>query len=462
MTIKSAEDLSERTTFPELMKGKLFVGNLFDFGKDPLLFMKDAVAMGLDIVDFKVPGERVSIVTSAELCHKILVKHAKDFRKADRDVGVMAHVLGKGLVTNNDYASHKAQRKLVQPSFHFRKIESYAQTMIDYTYSYTQNWPQNQKRDVNDDMFRLTLYIVSKTLFNSDVDTMQAEADYIGKAMHSLQVIMNKGFQSMFVLPKWMPMPGHKKLAEAKHKLRQAILKMIKARTNPDGSFNSAEDLLSMLIEARYDDGSKMSEDQLLDELVTLLSAGHETTSNTLSWTLYLIAKNPSVQKRLQQEVNTVVGKGKLCFEDLSDLSYTEQVIKEAMRLFPPAWTLNTRQANCDIHVGGYFFPKDKHVFISPYANHINPRYFTDPERFDPERFTEHNESKLPRYAYMPFGGGNRVCIGNSFAMMENKILLAIMCQGFRFETSEKTRICPQPHVTLSNKDGMHLNVYPR
>jgi cytochrome P450 len=462
MLTKLKETNKSKLKTPKLMAGKPFVGNLFDFAKDPLLFMKQAVASGADIVDFKVPGERVSIITSAELSHQILVKHSSDFRKADRDVGVMAHVLGNGLVTNNDYASHKTQRKLVQPSFHFRKIESYAQTMIDYTYSYTEDWPKNHERDVNDDMFRLTLYIVSKTLFNSDVNTMRAEADYIGKAMHSLQVLMNKGFQSMFVLPKWMPMPGHKKLAAAKLKLREAILKMISARTNADGSFNSAEDLLSMLIDARYDDGSKMPEDQLLDELVTLLSAGHETTSNTLSWTLYLIAKNPNVQERLHEEVKSVIGKEKLRFENLSDLTYTEQVIKEAMRLFPPAWTLNTRQANTDIHVGGYFFPKDKHVFISPYANHHNPRYFSEPDQFDPDRFTEENESKLPRYAYMPFGGGNRVCIGNSFAMMENKILLAIMCQGFRFETSEKTKICPQPHVTLSNQDGMHLNVFPR
>lgn len=447
---------------PVVLEGPRFVGHIFEFGKDPLAFMRRALKSKKPVVDFRVPGENISLITSASLSHQILVKHYEDFRKAERDVGVMAHVLGGGLVTNNDYKSHKKQRKLAQPGFHFRRIQSYAKTMVDYTESYSQSWKSSEVRDVNDDMFKLTLFIVSKTLFNNDMNSMLAATDEIGKSMHELQVIMNKGFQSSFALPSWVPMLGQRKLQRSKTRLINAIQSMIDNRTNTDGTFNSGDDLLSMLLEAEYEDGTKMPHDLLMDELITLLSAGHETTSNSMSWLLYLLAKNPDAQERVFNEVTGVIKQGELSYEDLPRLTYTEQTIKEAMRIYPPAWTLNTRQANSDVVIDGILFKKDKMVFIAPYANHFNPEYFPNPEQFDPERFSPENEAELPRYAYMPFGGGNRVCIGNSFAMMENKIILAKLIETFRFELCEKTKIEPQPQVTLSNKGGMWLKVSRR
>lgn len=447
---------------PCILEGPRFVGHIFEFGKDPLAFMRRALTRHKPVVDFRVPGEKISLVTSAAMSHQILVKHYEDFRKAERDVGVMAHVLGKGLVTNNDYKSHKKQRKLAQPGFHFRRIQSYARTMVDYTERYSQNWKQSEVRDVNDDMFKLTLFIVSKTLFNNDMTSMLAATDEIGKSMHELQVIMNKGFQSSFALPNWVPMLGQRKLQRSKTRLITAIQAMIDNRTNTDGTFNSGDDLLSMLLEAEYEDGTKMPSELLMDELITLLSAGHETTSNSMSWLLYLLAENPDAQEHVFNEVTGVIENGELNYEDLPRLTYTEQVIKEAMRMYPPAWVLNTRQANRDVVIDGLLFKKDKLVFISPYANHYNSEYFPSPEQFDPERFSAENEAELPRYAYMPFGGGNRVCIGNSFAMMENKIILAKLIETFRFELCEKTKIEPQPQVTLSNKGGMWLRVNRR
>lgn len=447
---------------PVVIDGSFLFGNLFEFGKDPLAFIRRALKLKQPIVDFRMPSERISLVTSSDMAHQVLVKHASQFKKSDKDVGVMAHVLGNGLVTNNDFASHKKQRKLAQPGFHFRRIQSYADTMIRYTKQYSKDWPASSERDINDDMFKLTLFIVSKTLFNNDVETMSEVSSEVGRSMHELQEIMNKGFQSMYVLPSWIPMPGSKRLRKAKKRLHMIIQGMIDARTLEDGTFETGDDLLSMLLEAQYDDGTSMSRDQLMDELVTLLSAGHETTSNTMTWVLYLMACHPELQERAYQEVKSVISDSELSLENLDQLAYVEQVIKEGMRMYPPAWVLNTRQAVEDVEVGGYFFEKGKRVFVSPYANHYNPEYFLEPDNFNPERFNEDNEASLPRYAYMPFGGGNRVCIGNSFAMMENKIILAKLLENFRFELSPKTKIEPQPHVTLNNKDGLWLKITRR
>jgi len=462
MSTDTLNESQQSSCTPTLMPGTPLVGHLFEFAKDALGFMRRAVAYDEQVVDFYVPGERISMVTSAEMTHQILVKHYQDFRKAERDVGVMAHVLGKGLVTVNDYSAHKKQRKMAQPGFHFRRIKGYAETMIDYTDRYTSDWDASSVRDINDDMFKLTLYIVSKTLFDSDMGTMREHTDRIGNAMHDVQIQMNKGFQSMFVMPNWLPVPGKKKLLTAKRNITSSIQEMIESRRNEDGSFQSGDDLLSMLLETEYEDGSRIPEDLLMDELITLLSAGHETTSNAMTWVFYLLAKHPEIQAKVFDEVTQVLGDQSLSFEQVSELPYTEQVVKESMRLLPPVWTMNTRRANKDITINGYHFKKDKHVFISPYTNHLNPNYFPDPERFDPERFQPENEAKLPRYAYMPFGGGNRVCIGNSFAMMESKIILAQMIQKFRFSTCDKTKFDPQPHVTLTNKDGMWLKIERR
>jgi cytochrome P450 len=447
---------------PVMINGSFLFGNLLEFGKDPLAFIRRAVALKQPIVNFRMPVEQIALVTDADMAHQILVKHADKFKKADKDVGVMAHVLGNGLVTNNDFNFHKKQRKLTQPGFHFRRIQGYADTMIRYTEQYSEQWPVDSERDINDDMFKLTLFIVSKTLFDNDVETMSEVSSAIGHSMRELQELMNKGFQSMYLLPDWMPMPGSRRLKKAKQRLHQSIQTMIEARTAADGTFSSGDDLLSMLLEAEYEDGTRMSRDQLMDELVTLLSAGHETTSNTMTWVLYLLASHPEIQEQAYQEVRSVLSQKELSLESLDELPLIEQIIKEGMRMYPPAWVLNTRQAVEDVEVNGYFFEKGKHVFISPYANHHNPNYFPDPEKFRPERFNAENEALLPRYAYMPFGGGNRVCIGNSFAMMENRIILTKLLQSFRFELSEKTRIEPQPHVTLCNKDGMWLRVIRR
>lgn len=443
-------------------KGFPVLGCLPEFARDPLAFFTNLMTEYPDVVEFKLALHSMALVTDGDLTHQILVSQAKHFRKADRDVSIMGTILGKGLVTNNDTAHHKKQRKLVQPGFHFRRIESYAEIMADYSQRYVENW-QAGDRDIADDMFKLTMYIVCKTLFNTDMSVMQQDADEIGKTMQIVQNEINQRFHKVVVLPDWVPTPSNIKLKHARTTLNTTINDMIDARKRETAD-NSEQrlDMMSMLLDARYEDGSKMSNTLIMDELITLFVAGHETTSNALTWCFYLLATHPEIQQKIHAELDDCVGNDDVAFKHVPELRYTEMVIKESMRLLPPVWVLNTRQANEDIDIAGYHFPKDKVIFLSPYANHRNPNYFKDPEKFEPERFSPEREKSIPKHAYIPFGLGPRVCIGQSFAMMEAKIILATIMKQFSFELASNTKFNPQALITLSNENGMRVKLRPR
>jgi len=444
-------------------KGVFLLGCLPEFTKSPINFLSRLMNKhkDKDIVEFHLPFLDMSLVIDGHLTHQILVKHAKQFRKADHDLKVMGTVLGNGLVTNNDTAHHKIQRKLVQPGFHFRKIQSYSETMSDYTSLLIKDW-QTGERNISDDMFKLTMYIVCKTLFDTDMQTMEKEADSIGHIMARVQEGTNARFTSAFLLPDWVPTPNNRKLVNARISLDETIERIIDSRRLPNGEFKSGNDMLSMLLSAKYEDGHTMDARLVRDELITLFAAGHETTSNALTWTFYLLAQNPEIQQKLQEELDQVLGQNDANFSHLENLTYTEMVIKESMRLLPPVWTLSARQANEDIQIDDYFIPKDTLLFISPYANHRNPKFFPDPERFDPERFTTENEKKIPKHVYIPFGAGPRICIGMSFAMMEAKLILASIVHKFNISEIAGQKFEPLPQITLSNQDGMKVHLEKR
>jgi cytochrome P450 len=442
--------------------GVPFLGCLPEFAKSPLDFFKRLTHDYDGVVEFHIPFIDMALVVDADITHKILVTDAKHFRKADRDVKIMGTILGNGLVTNNDIVSHKVHRKLVQPGFHFRRMEAYTKTMSEYTEQYIRSWEDESTRNISNDMFKLTLYIVSKTLFNTDMGAMENEADKIGDTMHVIQTLINKRFLQILPMPDWVPSPGNLKLAKARKNLHQTIEHIINSRMTNEGKIEDNGDMMSMLLLAEYEDGTKMSSKQVMDELITLFVAGHETTSNALTWAFYLLAINPEAQTKLQNELDFVL-KGKTAeFSDLKALVYTEMVVKESMRLLPPVWTLNTRQANEDTVVGNFLFPKDKVIFISPYSNHHNSKYFPEPEQFDPERFSPENEKSIPKHVYIPFGTGSRVCIGQAFAMMEAKLILASIVQCFDITLAEGQVLNPQAQITLSNKDGMKVNIKRR
>ena len=442
--------------------GVPILGCLPEFAKSPLNFFKRLTNEYDDVVEFHLPFIDLALVVDADIAHKILVTEAKHFRKADRDVNIMGTILGNGLVTNNDTTSHKVHRKLVQPGFHFRRMEAYTKTMSAYTEQYISNWENGTTRSISDDMFKLTMYIVTKTLFDTDMVEMENEADKIGNTMHVVQDLINKRFHQVLPLPDWVPSPGNIKLAKARKNLHQTIEHIIEARMTSNGKIEDNGDMMSMLLLAEYEDGTKMSHKQVMDELITLFVAGHETTSNALTWAFYLLATHPEIQTKLQHELDTVLDAKTAEFSDLKALVYTEMVVKESMRLLPPVWTLNTRQANEDTVVGDYLFPRDKVIFISPYANHHNPKYFPEPEKFNPERFSAENEKSIPKHVYIPFGTGSRVCIGQAFAMMEAKLILASVVQCFEISLAEGQELNPQAQITLSNKDGMKVSIKRR
>ncbi len=403
-------------------------------------------------------GNTFYLISDPELVREALVTQAANFPKDDRDVKILDRVIGHGLVSSNG-EEHKRQRRLTQPAFHTRRIDAYAGVMVDYTEAMLDEWDDNATMDVNETMRELTMYIVARSLFGADRVAMRDTAERIGQAIHVIQAIADKEFQSPFLLPDWLPTPTNRRRQEATGVLYETIDRLIAERraTALDGQIQDTGDLLSMLLLSRDESGDRMSDQEVRDQLVTLFVAGHETTSNALTWAWYLLSQHPEVEERLHEEVDAVLGERPPALSDLPRLPYTMQVIKEAMRLYPPAWVINVRRAAADTTLGGYQLRRGELLWISPYVMHRRPAYFPDPERFDPDRWTPERERALPKFAYMPFGGGPRICIGNGFALMEAHLIVAAVARRYRLRLALEQTIALNAQITLSNYGGMHM-----
>jgi cytochrome P450 len=324
--------------------------------------------------------------------------------------------------------------------------------MVAYTQEMIDGWHEGETRRFDTDMMKLTMRIVAKTLFDADV---QGDAERVGATLAVILENTNERINAVMNLPEWMPTPRRLATRSAVSELDSIINRIIAERRA-----NKADrgDLLSMLLLAQDDDGSDMSDRQLRDEMMTIFLAGHETTAMALTWTWYLLAQHPDVLAKLQAEADAVLGKRAATVADLAALPYNEQVVKEAMRLYPPAPGA-ARQPVEDVRVGNYTLPQGALINVSIYAAHHDPALYPDPERFDPERFTPEAEKARHRYAYLPFGGGPRICIGNSFAMMEARLILATMVQHTAPELVAGQTITPVQMVTVRPKDGMRMVV---
>jgi cytochrome P450 len=397
-------------------------------------------------------GVRTYVVSDPELAREILVEKSDKFYKAQILRDAIGGVVGNGLLTSEgDF--WKRQRKLAQPAFHFQRIEAYGKTMAEETLKLVSAWRDGETRDIAHDMMTLTLYIVCRTLFSADVS---AQADRAGELMHDVlegaQVVISQSAS-------WLELITHRKrermeAATAELKvLIDGIIRQHKARGEDTG------DLLSMLIEARDDDGQPMSDAQLRDEVITLFIAGHETTANAVTWALYLLSRHSEAEARLREELATLGGRPP-SVRDLQKLPYLEMVVKESMRLYPPAGGA-TRQPIGDVVLGGYTIPKGSNIAISSYAMHRDPEFFAEPERFDPERFSTEREAHIPKYAYLPFGAGPRVCIGNVFAMMESRIILATILQRWKLSLAPGERVRAEQLFTIRPRGGLRMVVRP-
>lgn len=405
-----------------------------------------------DIATMRYYNFRVYFVSHPDYIEEVLVTQNRKFIKG-RILRANKRLFGNGLLTSEgDFWLR--QRRLAQPAFHRARIASYADTMVGYADRLLAEWKDGEERDVHAEMMRLTLQIVAKTLFDADVDR---EARQVGRALEAIMEL-NSDFRKLILTPSWVPTPRNIRAAIATRRLDKIIFRFVAQRR---ASGKDTGDLLSMLLAAQDEDGSRMTDRQLRDEAMTIFLAGHETTANALSWTWLLLAQNPAVEEKLHAELAAVLGGRAPSLEDVANLRYTGQVITESMRLYPPAWGM-ARLAIEDAEIGGYPIPKGCGVSLAQWVVHRDPRWFDAPEEFRPERWEGDLMKRLPRFAYFPFGGGPRQCIGNSFAVMEANLLLAAIAQRFRIRLVRDHPAVPMPSITLRPRYGIRATLEAR
>lgn len=433
-------------------RGRPLLGYLPEMQRDPIGLLMGMAARFGAVANFRVGPQNIFLINHPDYIREVLQTQSRKFIKS-HSTRRMRLILGEGLLTS-EQAVHQRQRRLAQPAFYRNRLDSYAAAMVDEAIQARESWIESVPLDVDREMMRLTLNVVTRTLFNS---RLSMDAREIGESVNNLLRMF-----PLLVLPyseylhKIPVLPVTRRLLAARDRLHQVVMRLVRERR---ASGADTGDLLSMLIQARdQEDGSAMSDDQVRDEALTILLAGHETTAVALSWTWYLLDNHPEADRRLREEVENVLGERPATLADLERLKYTSQVFSESMRLYPPAWAMG-RLALEDVEFDGYRFPKNAVLIISPYVMHRTAAYWPDPERFDPDRFAGEEQAKRPKFTYFPFGGGPRICIGERFAWMEGVLVLATLAQRWRFRVLPGQTIEPKPLITLRMRNGLKVAV---
>ena len=442
-------------TRPRGPKGRLLLGSLPDFRRDQLGFYADCARAYGDVVPVRLGPRRGVLFYHPDAIEDVLVTRARDFVKSP-GVRLLRMLLGDGLLLSEGDVWLR-QRRLVQPAFHRQRVAAYGELMAAYTARRLAGWKDGDVVDVHEEMMALTQAIVAKTLFDADVAD---EASAVGDASRILMEDFSARLGSLSqLLPSWVPTPANVKAHRAVGRLDEVVYRMIGARRK---SAEDRGDLLSILLQAQdADDGTRMTDRQVRDEVMTLFMAGHETTAVALSWTWLLLAQHPEVDARLAEELHGVLGGRTPAVSDLPCLRYTEMVVTEAMRLYPPAYGMG-RQAIRATEVAGHHVAPGTVVILPTWVVHRDPRWYDEPEAFRPERWAEDRARHLPRFAYFPFGGGPRQCIGNAFAMMEAVLILAAIGQRFRLVLVPGQHVTPTPYVTLRPEPGIRMRLERR
>jgi cytochrome P450 len=419
-------------------------------GRDPLAFFTGLARTYGDVSYVQMAGERLFMLNHPRLVKDVLVTHQRYFHKG-RGLERSKRLLGAGLLTSEE-AVHVRQRRLMQPAFHRDRIAAYASVMTAYADRVQDRWTDGETIDAAQEMMRLTLGVVGKTLFDADVES---QARNVGRALSAVLGSFWTTMLPLFDLLQHLPLPVFRRSREARAELDAIIYSMIEERRKSPGDRG---DLLSMLLMAQDEegDGGGMSDQQVRDEAMTIFLAGHETTANALTWTWYLMSTAPHVEARVHAELDRVLGGRLPTIADLPNLTFVEQVITESMRLYPPAWIIG-RRAIQDYAVDDYVLPARSIVVVSPYVTQRDARFFPEPDRFMPDRWTGEFKSSLPAFAYFPFGGGARRCIGESFAWMELILVLSTIAQKWRLRVVPDHPVVPQPVVTLRMKHGLRV-----
>lgn len=432
---------------------------LFDLNRDTFQTFYDLVVEYGDIVRLPfTPRRSMYIVSHPDHIQRVLQDHHTNYQKAVT-YDFLRPVVGDGLLTSE--GEHwLRQRRLVAPMFHRERIRSFASIVSHATRTMLNEWERRAEHgesiDISAEMARLTLSIAGQVLFNRDIGR---ESDRIGEALRIMFRDVNYRITSPISIPREVPTAHNRRVQDAIEDLESIVEDLIQRRR---GRADDFDDLLSMLMLAEDEEtGEKMGDDQIRDEIMTFLIAGHETTSNALAWTFYLLSLHPENRRMLEDEIDLNLGDEVPSFEALSELTYTDMIFNEATRLYPPAWTIE-REPIDDDEIGGYRIPSGSIVVAAPYFVHHNPDVWSNPEGFDPERFAPSADGPDHRYAHFPFGGGPRKCVGADFAVMEYKYILAMVTRRFQLDLVPGQSIDQEANVTLHPEGEMRMSIERR
>lgn len=419
-----------------------------------LLFQQLAREYG-DIAHYKIGWHHIVFLNHPDYIREVLVVQNENFIK-ERTVQRTKMLLGAGMITSEG-AQHRAQRQAAQPAFHRQRIPEYANVIVAEAVRMRDRWRDGEQRDIAVDMMHLTLNVVAQTLFATD---LREEVDELASAINRIMSLYN--FLVMLPAAEWLVHarpPGLAAFVRARKRIDAVVYRMI-ALHRRRSSFSREGSLLDLMLAASPDQ-SPVSEQSLRDQVITIFLAGYETVANALSWTWYLLSQNPECERRFHREIDCELQGRVPTFDDVPRLRYVEMVLAESMRLYPPAWAMG-RYAREDFQLGEFSLPAKTTVLISQFITHRDARFFPDPLRFDPERFTPEAKSRQTKLTYFPFGAGVRQCIGESFAWMEGVLLLATLAQKWKLSLIPGHRVEPEPLITLRPKYGMRMQVEPR
>lgn len=432
-------------------KPQPFFGNILQFRQDQTAYLQDLQRTYGDLATIYV-GRRPSIlVSNPDYIRYILTEHPRDFSSVQTRSD-LKEVLGEGLLTIEG-ETHRQQRRMVQPAFHRKRVESYAEDMVRFSQDLLEEWHEGEEVDISQAMQELTLRIVVKSLFSLELASKVRELGYLFTQMAEHRRKILAQLLNIYIDA---PFTEYGKRMGARRGIDKFIYQLIDQR-RADG--RDTGDILSMLLVAQ-DKGDSLTNEQVRDHVMTFIGAGHETTANTLTWTFLLLSENPGPREKLIREVQAVLAGRAPTVNDLPNLLYTEWVINEAMRLYPPAWVIG-RHALKDFDMGGFHFPTGTSFMLSQWVTHHLPEIWGDADVFRPERWDPVNGQKVPQWAYFPFGGGPRICIGMPFAQMEAKLLLATLIQRYSPRLAPGFQVELQPMVTLRAKHGLRMILDP-
>jgi len=439
---------------PPTVKADLFGGHFRSFRKNPTDFLTKLSKLG-DVSAFKVGKIPAFLVNHPDLIRDLLVTNHSKFMKG-RALQRAKGLLGEGLLTS-EKEFHLRQRRMIQPAFHRNRINEYAKSMIEFGEKMAGEWRGGEFRDIDKEMMRLTLWIVGKTLFSTNVEDSTSQ---VGTAMTTIVSMFNFMLLPFSEILEKLPLPPIKRLKHARKTLDEVIYKIIDERR---ASGEDKGDLLSMLLLAQDEEtGNAMTDRQVRDECLTLFLAGHETTANALVWTFYLLSQNPEAERKFHAELDEVLGDRPVAPEDYGKLKFTESVLAESMRLFPPAWTVG-RLATEDHEFNGFRIPKKSLVLASQFVMHRDARFWENAEDFIPERWEKLSIKEAGnKFIYFPFSKGVRNCVGENFAWMEGVLLLAILGRKWKLRLAPEQKIALHPMITLRPKYGMKMRIEKR